>query len=42
MLEGYKIFNNVIYDEENKRLIDKNRVGYLTYKDIKYIMKRVR
>jgi len=42
MLEGYKIFNNVIYDEENKRLIDKNRVGYLTYKDIKYVARNMK
>jgi len=39
MVEGYKIANNVIYDEINKRTVNKDRVGYLTYKDIKYVIK---
>jgi uncharacterized protein YjaZ len=39
MIEGYKIFNNVKYDTINKRIVNKNRVGYLTYKDIKYVGK---
>jgi len=39
MIEGYKISNRVIYDEINHRSIKKNRVGYLSYKDIKYVLK---
>lgn len=39
MVEGYKISNRVIYDEINHRSIKKDRVGYLTYKDIKYTIK---
>ena len=45
MIEGYKISNDVRYDKINTRLVNKDRVGYLTYKDIKYvgkIMKRVK
>ena len=39
MVEGYKISNKVIYDEINHRSIKKNRVGYLSYKDIEYVLK---
>ena len=39
MVEGYKISNKVIYDEINHRSIKKNRVGYLSYKDIQYVIK---
>ena len=39
MIEGYKISNRVIYDEINHRSIKKNRVGYLSYKDIEYVLK---
>ena len=39
MVDGYKISNKVIYDEINHRSIKKNRVGYLSYKDIKYVLK---
>ena len=41
MLEGYKISNRVIYDDINKRSIKKNRVGYLSYKDVEYTLKLV-
>lgn len=41
MVEGYKISNKVIYDEINHRSIKKNRVGYLSYKDIEYAMKNI-
>lgn len=40
MVEGYKISNRVIYDAEFHRSIKKDRVGYLSYKDIKYAMKK--
>lgn len=39
MVEGYKISNRVIFDEINHRSINKNRVGYLSYKDIEYVLK---
>jgi len=39
MVDGYKISNKVIYDEINHRSIKKNRVGYLSYKDIEYVQK---
>ena len=39
MVEGYKISNKVIYDEVDHRSINKNRVGYLSYKDIEYVLK---
>lgn len=39
MVEGYKISNRVIYDAEFHRSIKKNRVGYLSFKDIKYANK---
>ena len=42
MVEGYKISNRVIYDEEFHRSIKKDRVGYLSYKDIKYALKKVK
>ncbi|MBR3614427.1 MAG: hypothetical protein IKL55_04550 [Clostridia bacterium] len=41
MIEGYKISNKVIYDEEFHRSIKKDRVGYLSYKDIKYALKQL-
>lgn len=42
MQEGYKISNRVIYDAEFHRSIKKDRVGYLSYKDIKYVVKKLR
>lgn len=42
MIEGYKISNKVIYDEINHRSIKKDRVGYLSYKDIQYVMKHMK
>lgn len=42
MVEGYKISNRVIYDEINHRSIKKDRVGYLTYKDIEYTIKNLK
>lgn len=42
MVEGYKISNRVIYDAEFHRSIKKDRVGYLSYKDIKYAMKKLK
>lgn len=41
MVEGYKISNKVVYDEEFHRSIKKDRVGYLSYKDIKYALKNI-
>jgi hypothetical protein len=40
MVKGYEISNRVIYAEEFLRLVDKDRVGYLSSKDIKYTMKK--
>lgn len=42
MFEGYKISNGVKFDTINTRLVDKNRVGYLTSKDIQYVGKVMR
>lgn len=42
MIEGYKISNKVIYDEEFHRSIKKDRVGYLSYKDVKYAIKSIK
>ena len=39
MVEGYKISNRVIYDAEFHRRIKKDRVGYLSYKDVKHVLK---
>lgn len=41
MIEGYKISNKVIYDEINHRSIKKDRVGYLSYKDVKYANRKI-
>lgn len=42
MKEGYKISNKVIYDEINHRSIKKDRVGYLSCKDIEYVIKNIK
>lgn len=42
MVEGYKISNRVIYDAEFHRSIKKNRVGYLSYKDIKFALGKLK
>ncbi len=42
MVEGYKISNKVIYDAEFHRSIKKDRVGYLSYKDIKYALRKIK
>ena len=42
MVEGYKISNRVIYDAEFHRSIKKNRVGYLSVKDIQYANKNLK
>ena len=39
MMNGYKISNRVIYEKENTRTIKKDRVGYLSYLDVKYVNK---
>lgn len=41
MAKGYKISNKIIYDEINHRSIKKDRVGYLSYKDINYALKKL-
>ena len=41
MLEGYKFNNDVIYDSISHRIVKKDCVGYLTYKDIKYAIKEI-
>lgn len=40
MVKGYEISNRVIYEEEFLRLVDKDRVGYLSSADIKYVLKK--
>jgi len=40
MVKGYEISNRVIYEEEFLRLVDKDRVGYLSTKDVKYVLKK--
>ena len=42
MVKGYEISNRVIYAEEFLRLVDKDRVGYLSSKDIKYAIKKLK
>lgn len=42
MKEGYKISNRVIYDAEFHRSIKKDRVGYLSYTDIEYVIKNLK
>lgn len=41
MVEGYKISNRVTYDSEYYRYVDKNYVGYLSHKDIEYVIKKL-
>ena len=42
MAKGYKMPNNITYDDSiNTRFVNKNKIGYLTYKDIKYILKHI-
>ena len=40
MVKGYEISNRIIYEEEFLRLVDKDRVGYLSSKDIKYVLRK--
>lgn len=42
MVEGYKISNRVVYDAEFHRSIKKDRVGYLSYKDIKCVLGKLK
>ncbi len=42
MIEGYKISNRVVYDAEFHRSIKKDRVGYLSYKDIKCVLGKLK
>lgn len=42
MKEGYKISNKIIYDSEFNRTINKDRVGYLSYKDVKYALRYIK
>ena len=42
MIKGYEVSNRVIYEEEFLRLVDKDRVGYLSSKDVRYALKRIR
>ena len=39
LLEGYKEKRRVIYEDENRRLVDTNKVGYLGYLDVKYSLR---
>lgn len=39
MFEGYKHYGKIVYINENTRGIDKRKVGYICYGDIKYAMK---
>ena len=42
LLKGYKEKRHVIYESENHRLVDSNKVGYLGYKDVKYAIKYIK
>lgn len=42
MVKGYEISNKIIYDEINHRSIKKDRVGYLSPKDISFVMKKIK
>ena len=41
MIKGYEISNRVIYEKEDLRLVDKDRVGYLSSSDVKYVLKKI-
>lgn len=40
--DGYKEKRRVIYESENQRLVDSNKIGYLAYKDILFAEKYIR
>ena len=42
VLEGYKEKRRVIYEDETHRLVDRNKVGYLGYLDVKYAIKYIK
>lgn len=42
MIKGYEISNRVIYEEEFLRLVDKDRVGYLSTADVRYVLKKIK
>lgn len=42
ILEGYKEKRRVIYEDETHRLVDRNKVGYLGYLDVKYAVKYIK
>lgn len=42
MKEGYKISNQVTYDTEFYINVNKERIGYLSYKDVEYAIKRIK
>ena len=42
IIDGYKEKRRVIYETENKRLVDTNKIGYLAYKDILFAEKYIK
>lgn len=42
VFEGYKEKRRVIYEDETHRLVDRNKVGYLGYLDVKYANKYIK
>ena len=42
VLEGYKEKRRVIYEDETHRFVDRNKVGYLGYLDVKYAIKYIK
>ncbi|MBO5348834.1 MAG: hypothetical protein J6A89_03315 [Clostridia bacterium] len=41
LLDGYQISNRVIYNGPNLRSVTKDRVGYLTFRDVQYAIKHI-
>ncbi len=42
MIEGYKQNKKILYEGEFKRVTTSEKIGYLNYRDIKYIMKKLK
>lgn len=42
VLEGYKEKRRVIYEDETHRFVDRNKVGYLGFLDVKYVIKYIK
>lgn len=41
-LEGYKEKRRVIYESENQRFVDSDKIGYIGYKDVEFALKYIK